>query len=596
MEHTTGMNREITLKGIPAAPGIAAGKVHVFSRQELVIQEKRISVAEVEDELERLRSSVDRSKRELSKILDFAEKRLGSDQAKIFEAQLLILEDVVLFDSVYKRIRYERKNAEFLVTDEVEKYRRLMANAKDEYTRERAMDLEEVRSRILRNLQDQRLSSKFDGSYVIAAHSLGAADAMILSRNAVLAYITEVGGATSHMALLARALKIPTIVGVHQLLSHVTDGTEVIVDAFAGTVVVEPTTKTVRELEVKKSDHAAFERRLTELKDLPAETLDGHRVVLCANIELLEELDFAKEQGANGVGLFRTETLLIGRQVFPSEEYQVKQYVSVAESMSPHPVVIRTFDIGGDKFMAQHEKEQNPFLGWRGIRVMLDKPQVFLDQLRAILRASACGNVAIMFPMISNIKEVRLAKQLLRQAKDDLRQHRIAFDEKIPVGIMVEVPAAAVIAEDLAKEVDFLSIGTNDLIQYLLAVDRGNDIVSSLYQEFHPAVIRFLRRIIERGKLGGAAVGMCGEMAGDPLATLVLLGLGLDTFSVVPDIVPEVKKIIRSVHFSEARHIADRVIAMETEDEIRKFLTSVMRQKFPDIPLLSPPTPRKSPS
>jgi len=243
--------------------------------------------------------------------------------------------------------------------------------------------------------------------------------------------------------------------------------------------------------------------------------------------------------------------------------------------------------IGGDKFMAQHEKEQNPFLGWRGIRIMLDKPQVFLDQLKAILRASAEGNVAVMFPMVSNIKEVRLAKQLLRQAQDDLRAEGIPFDEKIRVGIMIEVPAAAVLAEDLAKEVDFLSIGTNDLIQYLLAVDRGNDVVSDLYQEFHPAVVRFLRRIIIRGKAAGAEVGMCGEMAGDPLATMLLVGLGLESFSVTPDMIPEIKKIIRSIHYSEAVHVAERVLTMDTEDEIRSFLATVMKQKFPELPVTS---------
>ncbi len=583
----THMTKEVTLRGIPAAPGIAIGSVHVFRKAQLVVDERRLSSDEIASETERLQGSVDRSRKELAKILDFAETRLGPEQAKIFEAQLLILEDAVLFDSIYKRIRFERKNAEYIVTDEIDKYRRLMANAADEYTRERAYDLEDVRQRILRNLQEQRLKSRLEGTFIIAAHLLGAADAMILSRNTVLAYVTEVGGATSHMALLARALKIPTVVGVHQLLTHLHEGTELIVDGYDGIVVVNPSPETRTRLETKKAELLEFEHQLQSLKDLPAETLDGHHVTLTANIELVTELDYALRQGTSGIGLYRSEILLIGRHVFPSEDFQYKNYHAIASAMAPRPVIIRTFDIGGDKFMAQYDKEQNPFLGWRGIRVMLDQPQVFLDQLRAILRASAEGNVGIMFPMVSNIKEVRLARQLLRQAQDDLRTEGIPFDENIRVGIMIEVPAAAVVTEDLAEEVDFLSIGTNDLIQYLLAVDRGNDIVSDLYQEFHPAVVRFLRRIIQRGKGAGAEVGMCGEMAGDPLATILLVGLGLDTFSVVPDMIPEIKKIIRSIHYSEAVHVAERVLSMDTEDEIRTFLTTIMQQKFPELRIAS---------
>ncbi len=575
------------LKGIAASPGIAMGKVFVYRKQQLVVEERRLVSEGVPAEIERLEGALERSRKELAKILDFAENRLGPEQAKIFEAQLLILEDAVLFDSIYKRIRFERKNAEFIVTDEIDKYRRLMANATDEYTRERAYDLEDVRQRILRNMQEQRLKSRLEGTFIIASHMLGAADAMILSRNTVLAYVTEVGGATSHMALLARALKIPTVVGVHQLLMHLTEDCEIIVDGYEGVVILHPSERTKAQCLKRQADQAEFEQQLQSLRELPAETRDGHRVTLSSNIELVTELEYAKRQGTTGVGLYRSETLLIGRHVFPSEDYQYRHYHQVAVAMAPNRVVIRTFDIGGDKFMAQHEKEQNPFLGWRGIRVMLDQPQVFLDQLRAILRASAEGNIDVMFPMVSNIKEVRLAKQLLRQAQDDLKAEGIPFDEKIRVGIMIEVPAAAVLAEDLAREVDFLSIGTNDLIQYLLAVDRGNDIVSELYQEFHPAVVRFLRRIIQRGKAAGAEVSMCGEMAGDPLATILLLGLGLDTFSVVPDMLPEIKKIIRSIHYSEAVHVAERVLLMDTEDDIRSFLETIMKQKFPEIPVTS---------
>jgi phosphotransferase system enzyme I (PtsI) len=300
---------------------------------------------------------------------------------------------------------------------------------------------------------------------------------------------------------------------------------------------------------------------------------------------LEEELEFIKLQGADGIGLYRTESLLLGEEVFPTEEEQYEVYHRIAESVYPKDAIIRTFDIGGDKFMAQTVKENNPFLGWRGVRVMLDKPQIFLDQLRAILRASKKKNIAIMLPMVTNLKEVQLTKQLIAQAKDDLRARRIAFDDKIKLGVMIEVPAAAIIADHLGREVNFLSIGTNDLIQYLLAVDRGNDIVSELFQEFHPAVIRFLRRIIERGKQKHSWVGMCGQMAGDPLATILLVGLGLDEFSVVPNAVPEIKMIIRSIHYTEAIRVAERVLMMQSEDEIKTYLKNLMKRKFPDIPI-----------
>jgi phosphoenolpyruvate-protein phosphotransferase (PTS system enzyme I) len=579
------IKKEIKLKGIPASPGIAIGPVFLFRKHEPIILIRSIAADDVGLEIERLQNAVARSKKELTKVYEFAEQKLGAVQSKIFEAQLLILEDVVLFDVVYERLKREQKNAEYLLKDEMEKYHQLMMASKDEYARERADDLLDVENRILRNLEEQKLISKIEGSHIIISHNLAAADTLIFSRNDVLAYVTELGGATSHMALLARALKIPAIVGIHQLSSLVQTDDRIVVDGYSGTVVLHPSSETLLSYEKKKAQYQTFEKALAPLRDLPAETLDGHRIKLAANVELEEELEYIKLQGADGIGLYRTESLLIGKEVFPSEEEQYEVYHRIAESAFPKNAIIRTFDIGGDKFMTQAMKENNPFLGWRGIRVMLDKPQIFLDQLRAILRASTLKNLAIMLPMVTSIKEVKLSKQLIAQAKDDLRAHKIPFDENLRLGVMIEVPAAAVIADHLAREVSFLSIGTNDLIQYLLAVDRGNDIVSDLFQEFHPAVIRFLRRIIERGKQEHAWVGMCGQMAGDPLATILLIGLGLDEFSVVPNILPEIKKIIRSIHYTEAQHVAERVLTMHSEDEIKAFLKHLMKHKFPDIPI-----------
>jgi phosphotransferase system enzyme I (PtsI) len=579
------IKQEIELKGIPASPGIVLGPVYLFRKHEPTVQIRTINSDEVESEIERLQNAIARSKKELTKVFEFAEQKLGTEQSKIFEAQLLLLEDAVLFEVVYKRLRHERKNVEFLIQDEMEKYHHMMMASKDEYARERADDLLDVENRILRNLEAQKLISKIDGSHIIISHILAAADTLIFSRNDVLAYVTEIGGATSHMALLARALKIPAVVGVHQILSHVQSDVSIIVDGYNGIVIINPNPETIKHYEKKKAKYHTFEETLAPLRDLTAETLDGHSIKLAANVELEEELEFIKMQGADGIGLYRTESLLIGKEVFPSEEEQYETYHRIAEAVYPKTAIIRTFDIGGDKFMAQSVKENNPFLGWRGIRVMLDKPQIFLDQLRAILRASTLKNLAIMLPMVTSIKEVKLGKQLIAQAKDDLRVQQIPFDENLPLGVMIEVPAAAVIADHLAHEVSFLSIGTNDLIQYLLAVDRGNDIVSELFQEFHPAVIRFLRRIIERGKQEHVWVGMCGQMAGDPLATVLLVGLGLDEFSVVPTVVPEIKKIIRSINYTEAQHVAEHVLTMQTEDEIKAFLKHFMKNKFPDIPI-----------
>ncbi len=585
MTTSTPHREEIVLKGIPASPGIAIGPVYLFHKDGPVVHERAIPESDVEKELKRLANALAHAKKELGKIVDFAEKRLGSKQAKIFEAQLMMLDDSVLFETIRKRLRKELKNVEYIVSEEIGKYHALMRASKDEYTRERANDVEDVQNRILRNLQEQRLISRIEGSHVIVCRNLAAADALILSRNDVLAYVTEIGGSTSHMVLLARALNIPAIVGIHDVSTMIHKDDTLIVDGYNGTLVINPTAETTRKFEQKRSEHREFEGHLETLKDLPAETLDGHRVQLAANVELEEELAFVKRQGADGIGLYRSETLLLGKEVFPTEDEQYRHYKNIAESIYPKRVIIRTFDIGGDKLMAQAVRENNPVLGWRGIRVMLDMPNIFLDQLRAILRASAKKNVSVMFPMVSHLKEVRRAKEFLQIAKGQLAEKKMPFDPDIEIGVMIEVPAAAVTAEDIAREVGFLSIGTNDLIQYLLAVDRGNEIVSGLFQEFHPAVVRFLRRIIERGKNGKVWVGMCGEMAGDPLATMLLLGLGLDEFSTVPHMLPEIKKIIRSVHYSEAKHLAERVLNMETEEEIEAYMKEVMRNKFPDIPL-----------
>ncbi len=497
----------------------------------------------------------------------------------------MVLHDELLMNVITNRIRLERKNADFIVSDEMGKYQQRMLLTEDEYMRERALDVEDIKARIVRNLQEERWSSKFEGAAIVVSSRLTPADTIIFSRNEVSGYATDFGGATSHAAILSRALKIPAVVGLHEASSKVATGDLIIVDGYGGVLIVHPTPERLEEYQTKRQSVLEFQRSLSELRNLPSETPDGRRVELSANVEFEEELEFLIAQGAAGIGLFRTESLFVAHSEFPGEEAQFLAYHSIVEKMYPRTVTIRTFDVGGDKVLMNSYRENNPFLGWRGIRISLDKPEIFLNQLRAILRASAKRTVKIMFPMITVVREIRQAKQFLEQAKEQLRQKHIPFDENIKVGIMIEVPSAAVLAEDLAKEVDFISIGTNDLIQYLMAVDRGNDIVADLYQQFHPAVLRTVKHIIDGGHKQKVHVAMCGELAGDPLATSLLLGLELDEFSVIPSLLPEIKKIIRATKFKDAKRIAKDVMTFATEEEVREHLTRVMKERFPEIPL-----------
>lgn len=576
---------EIVLTGVPAAPGIAIGPAYVYSKHIPKVQQRSIAPDEVDTEIDRLRAAVARSDKELKKILSFTEQKIGRQSALIFEAQIMILHDSVLMEAIERRIREELKNAEFIVFDEFGKYRRVMLASTDEYVQERAHDVDDVMNRIIRNIQDQKLFSRLEGESIIVSEHLTPADTVIFSRNQVLGYATDIGGLTSHAALLSRSLKIPAVLGLRNATKFIRTGDLLAIDGFAGTVIVHPTTETIERLRQKDQRLKEFEKKLEGIAGLPAETLDHRRIELSANLEFVDEIEFALRQGSQGIGLYRTEGQLMGRSTFPTEDEQAEEYTRVAEAMFPHPVMFRTFDIGGDKFSPDPMKEENPFLGWRGIRVSLDRPEMFLDQLRAILRASARKNVRVFFPMVTKVSEVRRAKEYLQRAKDDLKLRGIPFDPNLPVGVMIEVPAAAVTAEEIAKEVDFLSIGTNDLIQYMLAIDRGNNLVTSMYQELNPAIIRTIKWIIDAGHKQGKWVGMCGEMAGNPVATMLLVGMGLDEFSVAPAVLPEIKKIIRSIKYKEARKVAERVLTLSTEKEIKEYLASVLKEKLPDLPL-----------
>ena len=576
---------EITIHGIGAAPGIAVGPAYLYSKTIPHVEMKMVGQEEVESELERLKSAVARSEKELQKILAFAELKLGAQDAKIFDAQIMILGDGILMKTIEDRIRQEFRNAEYVVFDEIGKYKKLMLAAPDEYMHERAHDVDDVMNRIIRNIQDQKLYSRLEGEAIVVSEGLTPADTVIFSRNQILGYATDLGGVTSHAAILSRSLKLPAVVGLRLATRHVQTGDILAIDGYSGTLVIKPEPETLETLQRKAQRFRQFEEQLLDIAHLTAETPDHRKIELSSNIEFPEEVEFAVEKGSAGIGLYRTESQLLAKGAYPTEDEQYDVYNSVAEMIYPQPVIFRTFDIGGDKVLPDSVPERNPFLGWRGIRVMLDRPELFLTQLRAILRASSRMNVRIMFPMVSKLKEVHSAKVLLEKAKADLRSRALPFDEKIKIGVMIEVPSAAIIADVLAAEVDFLSIGTNDLIQYLLAVDRDNSSVSELYQQFNPAVIRTLKLIIDAGHKRHVWIGMCGEMAGDPIATVLLLGLGIDELSVNPASLPEIKKIIRSVKFRDAKRVADKIVSLSTEDEIKEYLASIIRNKLPEIPL-----------
>ena len=574
---------EIVLHGIAASPGIMIGKAYVFAKQTPRVEDKSISEYEISLELDRLQHAVDRSEKELQKVLQLTEQKVGSQKAKIFEAQIMILADAVLFDSIRKRIQKELKSAEYAVHREISKYQQMMMNSTDEYMRERAHDVEDVKNRIIRNIQQEKLISRFEPNSIVISEILTPADTVLFSRNEVLAYATDMGGVTSHAALLSRSLNIPSVVGLKVITKHVQIGDTIVVDGYTGNVIIHPTIETIQRCNDRKAEHEQFDFRLKEIREFTAQTTDGKIVHLSCNIEFSEEAGNVHDQGSNGIGLYRTEGLFLRKEDYPTEDEQYAEYRAVVEKARPYKVIMRVLDIGGDKVVSNSNTEENPFLGWRGIRLLLDRPEVFLTQLRAMLRASVHGEIWIMLPMISGIKEIRQSKELLDKAKQQLKDKNIPFDESIKMGAMIEIPSAAIIAGEIAEETDFLSIGTNDLTQYLLAVDRGNEVVSSLYQEFHPAVIKTIRSIIMEAHRAGKPVSMCGEMAGEPIAALLLLGLGLDEFSMTPHILPEIKKIIRSVSYSEAEEIANKVLEMKTEDDIKDFLRVNLHSMVPEL-------------
>ncbi|AEF16351.1 phosphoenolpyruvate-protein phosphotransferase [Thermoanaerobacterium xylanolyticum LX-11] len=568
------------LKGVAASPGIAIGKVFLYTKKFAEINTQNIDESMVKDEIAKFENAIELTKAQLEKIKEKTEREFGKDKAEIFEAHLMLANDPELYDSVVNMIKIDYVTADNAVNHVIEQHASVMESLDDKYLKERAVDLRDVGHRIINNIHgivDVNLS-ELDEDVIIIAKDLTPSDTATMRKEKVLGFATDVGGRTSHTAIMARSLEIPAVVGTGNVTKQVSDGDIAIVDGNEGVVIVNPTEDVLKEYEEKRDKYKIRVEKLKELKDLPAVTTDGKQSMLAANIGTPNDVEGALKNGAEGIGLFRTEFLYMNRNDFPTEEEQFEAYKYVAEKMNGKPVTIRTLDIGGDKKLPylNMPDEMNPFLGYRAIRLCLDEREMFKTQLRALLRASAFGNILIMYPMISSVVEVRKANEILNEVKEELDQKGIKYDKNIKVGIMVEIPSAAVTADLLAKEVDFFSIGTNDLCQYTLAVDRMNERIKDYYKPFNPAILRLIKNVIDASHKEGIFTAMCGEMAGDPLTTVILLGLGLDEFSMSASSIPNIKNIIRNVSYEKAKEFTEIVLNMSTPDDIEEAAKKIL--------------------
>ncbi len=564
--------KEKIYKGLPASKGISIGRPFIYAAESPVYNKTANGSISASREINGYREAVEQSKKELNKIFNLAKEKLDVSNLMIFDAQLQFLNDEVLHKKIISRIENENLPAYYVFNNEIENMENNLLASNDEYIRERVNDIEDLKNRVLRNLAKGKLISKIDENSIVVAHNLTPADTILFSNRNLLGFATDSGGINSHAAIIARSINIPAVVGMKDISANIKPEDFLIIDGYKGQVIKNPSKDTVEKYKLQIKKNSRFEKKLLEIEKLPTETKDWKSVTLSVNIEFNNEVDYVAAHAGCGVGLYRTEHMFLEAGDYPSEEEQYNQYKMLSDRIMPHWVTIRTFDIGGDKILPGAERESNPALGWRGIRISLDMETEFLTQLRAILRASKNGNLRIMFPMISGLDEVLKIKELAAKAKAQLRKQKIRFDENIKTGIMIEVPSAVFIADSLAKEVDFFSFGTNDLVQYLIAADRDSNMVSNLYRKFHPAVIKAIKQTIDSAKKNHIHISICGEMAGDPKATALLLGLGIDELSVETNSFLSIKKLIRSLKYSDAKKIAEKVLTMDTEEKINKYL------------------------
>ena len=577
----------IRLKGIGVSPGVVVARAYLLQPDQWHVSKRALQPDEIEHEICRFEDALIETRRQIKTIQKNLESRTAIGDASILDAHLMVLDDRTLIEEVVNGIRENLQNAEFVVKNATERYAAVLGSVEDDYLRERVTDIRDVARRIVHSLsgkEDETLGD-VDGEYVLIAQDLAPSLTASLQKDHVLGIATDHGSATSHTAVMARAMEIPAIVGLRNVSDQINTGDLIAMDGNRGIFIIRPTEDDLEAYGRLAETRRSISQGLVALHDKPAETRDGHRILLSANSEGPEELDSVLQYGAEGIGLFRTEYMFLSHGSSMTEDAQAKIYTEVAQRLSPSPVIIRTQDIGGDKFLAnsQSRKEANPFLGCRSIRLSLLYPEHFKRQLRAILRASAGGNVKIMYPMISGAKEVLQANALLDESKEELRKRGVPFDENMDVGIMVEIPSAALTADIIAKHVDFFSIGTNDLVQYSLAVDRVNERVAYLYEPMHPAVLKLMKNTIDAGHAAGIWVGICGELAADPLATPLLVGMGLDELSVAPAAVPIVKDVIRALEKERAEKLAHAALRCKSAGEVLSLCRELTSEVAPEL-------------
>jgi phosphoenolpyruvate-protein phosphotransferase (PTS system enzyme I) len=575
-------------RGIPVSAGVCRGKLLVLSQNRPSIGRQQLLEAALGEEINRLEKALIQTRHQILEVQEKVSAGMGAQEGSIFDAHLLVLEDRTLLDEVVRMIQKDRVNAEHAFHTVAERYAATLAAIEDDYLRERATDMRDVTARVLNNLlgyEEENDLRHLKEPCIVISHDLTPSNTAQLDKRHVLGFATDVGSQTSHTAIMARSLRIPAVVGLKDASTQMESGQYALLDGLNGVIIVNPTDQTLYEYGQIILKQVTLQQTLRDILREPAVTLDGQRVALLANIEQASDAEQIKINGAEGVGLFRTEYLFLNRDRLPGEEQQYQAYREVAAALKPMPVIIRTLDLGGDKFLAhmQMPTELNPFLGWRAIRISLQEKDIFRAQLRAILRASAEGNLKMMYPMISGLDELKQANALVEECKAELRRENVSFDEQMELGAMIETPSAAIVADSLAKRVKFFSIGTNDLIQYSLAVDRMNEKIAHLYEPTHPAIVRLIKMIVDTAHANGVRVGVCGEMGGDPVLTPLLLGLGVDELSAAPPLVPQIKFIIRRLKMSEAKDLAAFALNCEAASEILGRCQELARQIAPSL-------------
>jgi len=554
------------LEGIAAASGISIAKAFLYTKEVETIKDE--SIENIEEAKKNLIEAIEKSKKELRKIFNLAIDKLGEKRASIFEAQVMILEDQYLLDAIFKRLELEKRSPEFIVHDEITKYQNVLNSSVEDYLKERANDIGDIKNRLIKNLKNKQWKSRITSDVIVVADSITPADTVLFTRVNVKGYITSFGGLTSHAAIIARSLNIPAVLGVHDATSKIKNDDLLILDGIHGRIIINPDQEQLDYYDNKIKMLNQYDNELIKLKDEKAITTDGIEIKINANLDIEEELPFLIQNGASGIGLLRTEQFFNVLENIPDEELQILHYKKISQALYPDSITIRTFDIGGDKFLPYDVKEPNPMLGWRGIRFLLDHPQLLKTQIRAILHASLNSNIQFMIPMVSSTKEIIQTKRYIDECKLELRDSNIPFDEEIRFGVMIEIPSASLLIKEFSKYVDYFSVGTNDLIQYLLACDRGNEIVNQLYQEFHPAILRALDFMVREANSVNKPISICGEMASDKFAIPFLIGIGFTSLSMNAASIPYTKKIIRNLSFNKCKTLAKDCLSLSDENEI----------------------------